>query len=175
MTQIFKINTDKISENQFFQRHQRSKTTSLITVRRLSKIKSMKTKNIFAFILIIAASLTGCKKYENGPVISLRSKTERVSNTWKVESYTINGSDYTSILNNINYTETYTKDGKYSYSSSLGSSSGTWEFQSNKMQIKRSGASGQATDLNILRLKEKEFWYYYLDNSDRHEIHLKEK
>lgn len=135
----------------------------------------MTTKNIFSIILIIGTSLTGCKKYEDGPALSLRSKTARVANTWKVESYTINGFDNTSSLTSINYTETYDKDGNYSYNSSLGSGSGKWEFQSDKEQIKRSGVAGQSTEtLFILRLKEKEFWYYFLDGNNRHEIHLAE-
>jgi len=135
----------------------------------------MITKNIFFSILIIGASLMGCKKYPEGPALSLRSKTARVANTWKVESYTINGVDNTSALKSINYTETYDKDGNYSYNSSLGTGSGKWEFQSSKEQIKRSGASGQSTEtLFILRLKEREFWYYYLNGNDRHEVHLAE-
>lgn len=135
----------------------------------------MTTKNIFFIILIIGASLMGCKKYPEGPALSLRSKTARVANTWKIESYTINGVDNTSALKNINYTETYDKDGNYSYNSSLGTGSGKWEFQSGKEQIKRSGVSGQSSEtLFILRLKEREFWYYYLDGNDRHEVHLAE-
>ena len=135
----------------------------------------MTTKNIFFIILIISASLTSCKKYEEGPALSLRSKTARVANTWKVVSYTINGVDNTSFLTSINYTETYDKDGNYSYNSSAGTGLGKWEFQSDKEQIKRSGVSGQSTEtLEILRLKEKKFWYYYLDGNDRHEIHLEE-
>ena len=136
---------------------------------------TMTTKNIFSIILIIGASLTGCKKYEEGPALSLRSKTARVANTWKVESFTINGVDNTSSLTSINYTETFDKDGNYSYNSSAGTGSGKWEFQSDNEQIKRSGVSGQSTEtLYILRLKEREFWYYYLDGNDRYEIHLEE-
>lgn len=135
----------------------------------------MKTKTIIACALLIGALFTGCKKYENGPALSLRSKTARVANTWKVESYTENGTDLTSLLTNINYTETYDKNGGYSYNSSVGSGSGKWEFQSGKETIKRSGVSGQSSEtLYILRLTEKEFWYYVLDGNDREEIHLRE-
>ncbi len=137
--------------------------------------KTMKTKIIFYLILILGLSFTGCKKYEEGPALSLRSKTARVANTWKVELFTINGIDNTSALTSINYSETYDKDGNYSYNSSIGTGSGKWEFQSNKEQIKRSGVSGQSTEtLYILRLKEKEFWYYYLDGNNKFEIHLAE-
>lgn len=135
----------------------------------------MTIKNFFPIIFILGATLTGCKKYEDGPGLSFRSKAARVSNTWEVESYTINGLDNTSSLKNLNYTETYDKDGNCSYNSSAGSGSGKWEFQSDKEQIKRSGLSGQSSEtLYILRLKENEFWYYYLDGNDRHEFHLTE-
>ena len=135
----------------------------------------MSTKNIFACMLILGASLIGCKKYEEGPALSFRSKTARVSNTWKVMSYTINSADNTPFLTSINYTETYDKDGNYSYNSTLDAGAGKWEFQADKEQIKRSGVSGQPTEtLYILRLKEKEFWYYFLDGNDKHEIHLQE-
>ncbi len=40
--------------------------------------------------------LSGCKKYPEGPLISFRSKTERVSNTWKFSNCKINGVDATS-------------------------------------------------------------------------------
>ena len=136
----------------------------------------MTTKKIFSIILIMSASLMGCKKYEDGPALSLRSKTARVANTWKVESYTINGADNTSSFTSVNYTETYDKDGNYAYASSVGSGSGKWEFQADKEQIKRSGVSGQSSEtLYILRLKEREFWYYIMEGSDRHEIHLTEQ
>lgn len=131
---------------------------------------------LFLFAGLTCTSLSRCKKYEEGPAISFRSKTARVANTWKVESYTVNGVDRTSTLNNINYTETYDKDGNYSYSSTLGSGSGKWEFQSGKEQIKRSGVSGQSSEtLIILKLKQKEFWYYYMDGNDKNEIHLAEQ
>lgn len=135
----------------------------------------MKIKIIYTCIVIVTASIIGCKKYEEGPILSLRSKTARVANTWKVESFTMNGSDFTSTFTSINYTETYDKDGNYSYNSSAGSGSGKWVFESDKEQIKRSGVSGQSSaTLYILRLKEREFWYYYMNGNDRHEFHLKE-
>lgn len=133
----------------------------------------MKTKNILFGILVIASSLTSCKKYPDGPTISLRSRTERVANTWKMEQVMLNGSDVTSTFTNINYTETYDKSGNYSYSSTVGSGSGKWSFENKDTQIKRQGVSGQSTlDLTILRLKEKSFWYKYADGNDNYEFHL---
>jgi hypothetical protein len=133
----------------------------------------MKTKNILFGIIVIASSLTSCKKYPDGPSISFRSRIERVANTWKMEQVMLNGSDVTSNFTNINYTETYDKSENYSYSSTVGSGSGKWSFENNDMQIKRQGVSGQSTlDLTILRLKENSFWYKYTDGNDSYEFHL---
>lgn len=131
--------------------------------------------SLFFLSLILIVSLSSCKKYENGPSLSFRSRTARLENNWKVASYTINGIDFTTALTSINYTESYDKDGNYAYSSSVDSGSGKWAFQSDDEQIKRSGVSGQSSvDLFILKLKVRDFWYYFLDGNDRHEIHLVE-
>lgn len=119
--------------------------------------------------------IASCGKYEDGPGLSLRSKTARVSNTWKVEQYLYNGADQTSTFHGLlpNYRETYDKDGNYSFSYDGNSGSGRWEFQNDKLEIKRSGVSSQSSEtLVILRLKEKEFWYYIMDGNDKEEVHM---
>ncbi len=134
----------------------------------------MKTKISFLAILfiMIAVPIThSCKKYPDGPVVSLRSRAERVANTWKVENYKINGGDYTSLISN--YTETYTKNGAFSYSWGILNGSGSWSFQNKDMEIKLNGVDGQASrTLFIQKLEEKSFWYYYMDGNDKHELHL---
>jgi hypothetical protein len=136
-------------------------------------------KNVYRFsfmvmLLVLLTSTEACKKYEDGPLLSLRSRTERVSNTWKVENYKVNGTDYTSLV--ANYTETYSKDGNYSYSWGVLSGSGTWKFQNKDAEIKLTGISNQDDHvLVILKLEEKSFWYYYLDGNDRYEFHFIQK
>ena len=44
--------------------------------------------------------ITSCKKYPDGPEFSLRTRKERLANTWKVDNYKINGTDFTSLLAN---------------------------------------------------------------------------
>lgn len=79
----------------------------------------------------------------------------------------------TTAYTSLSYTETYDKEGVYSYNSTLGGGSGKWAFESNDAIIKRNGVSGQSTaDLNILRLKEKSFWYTIQDGKDLYEFHL---
>lgn len=137
----------------------------------------MKTKItallIFVSILIIP-TFQSCQKYSDGPVISLRTRTERVANTWKVDNYKKNGTDYTSLV--TNYSETFTKSGDYSFSWGIISGTGKWEFQNSDKQIKLNGIDNQSSQtLNILKLEEKEFWYYYMDGNDKKEFHMIQK
>lgn len=133
-------------------------------------------KNMRILLLaVLVIPFASCKKYEEGPGLSLRSRTARVANTWKVEYYSINGNDQTSAFNTLtpNYREVYDKDGNYSFSFDGNSGSGRWEFQNNDLEIKRSGVSSQSSEtLFILKLKEKEFWYQLKDGSDTQEVHL---
>ena len=136
----------------------------------------MKTrKKLFLPALIIAGliitTIQSCKKYPDGPLISFRSRTERVANTWKVDNYKKNGSDYTSLV--TEYSETFTKDHNYSYSWSQLSGTGTWEFQNSDKEIRLTGTHNQDDyTLVILKLEEKEFWYYYMDGNDKKEFHM---
>src|SRR4051812_28318718 len=77
-------------------------------------LKIIYMKNKVTLLIILLAGITipaiqSCKKYSEGPALSFRSKTERVANTWKIDNYKVNGSDYTSLV--AGYVETYSKDG----------------------------------------------------------------
>ena len=135
----------------------------------------MKIKNNLAVIIVLTGlvllGFQSCKKYPDGPMISLTSRTARVANTWKVDNYKINGTDYTSLVSG--YTESYTKGGGYSYSWSLLSGTGTWAFQNNDAEIRITGTENQSSvTLFILKLEEKQFWYYIMDGSDKKEYHM---
>ncbi|MDZ4664053.1 MAG: hypothetical protein SGJ15_04190 [Bacteroidota bacterium] len=134
----------------------------------------MKTKISIVLILmglIIIPSIQSCKKYAEGPSVSLRTRTERVSNSWKVENYKVNGTDFTSLVSS--YNETYSKDGAYSYSWGILNGTGKWAFQNKDTEIKLNGTDGQASrTLFILKLEEKSFWYYYMDGNNKNELHL---
>lgn len=124
---------------------------------------------LFAFMILF--SVQSCKKYEDGPEFSFASRTERVANTWKVDNYKVNGTDYTSLVSS--YNETFTNKGAYSYTWGVLNGSGTWAFQNKDSEIKLTGGDGQASRvLFIQKLEEKAFWYYYMDGNDKHEMHL---
>lgn len=134
----------------------------------------MKTK-ISLFLILLAGlmipTIQGCKKYQDGPLLSLHSRAERVANTWKVDNYKENGNDYTSLV--AGYTETYSKEGAYSYSWGSLAGTGTWAFQNNDAEIRITGTSNQSSvTLTILKLEEKQFWYYYMDGNDKKEFHM---
>ena len=138
----------------------------------------MKNKTKFALFTIIIVFMLpvmqSCKKYPDGPMISLISRTDRVANTWKVDNYKLNGTDYTSLV--TNYSETYSKSGAYSYEWGLISGSGTWAFQNNDANIAITGTDNQSSvTLVILKLEAKEFWYYYMDGTDKKEYHMIQK
>ena len=132
----------------------------------------MKSKIIIC--IAIAASLAACKKYPDGPSVSIRTRTERVSHTtWKMEKVLENGSDVTSFYTGINYLETYAKDGTFTYSSTGGSGTGKWAFENKDTQIKRNGVNGQSSDdITILELKQTALWYKFTDGNDTYEFHL---
>jgi hypothetical protein len=126
---------------------------------------------LFVFAGLAITTFEGCKKYPEGPAFSLRTRTQRVANTWKVENYKVNGNDYTSLV--ADYTETFSKDGNYSYSWGNFSGTGTWNFENSDQEIQLNGISNQSSyRMIILKLEEKTFWYYYMDGNDRKEFHM---
>ena len=46
--------------------------------------------------LVMVLSMASCKKYEEGPAISLTSRSERVANTWTIDRAIADGNDVTS-------------------------------------------------------------------------------
>ncbi len=142
------------------------------------------------YCLLILATLfviSGCK-YDEGPLISLRSKRKRVINSWKYdvvkrnELNVTNGSPEFSII----YSESsigFGENGRFStiiaYNDSLTNfpvqHDGSWEFSEEKEQIimffdAPYPLSGETQTWDISKLREKDLWteeqfgdnrYYY--------------
>ncbi len=135
----------------------------------------MKNKQKLAILIIFAGLMVfgsqSCKKYPDNDHLSLETRTERVANNWKVDSYKINGVDFTSLVSN--YTETYTKSGDYSFQWGILSGTGTWTFQNDDAEVRITGIGAlPSVTLVILKLEEKEFWYYYMDGNTKKEFHM---
>lgn len=146
-------------------------------------------KRLLSILTVIVVFASACKKYEDGPAISLRSRKERVANTWVYEKIIKNGEDVTSqTVYNIAYQAryTFTKSGGASLSfvdlPLFEPINGSWGFSNNDEQIFISfdGIEGTAR-WEILRLKENELWYrltgkdplYSGNGTDEFECHLR--
>lgn len=132
---------------------------------------------LLLFAVIVGISFTSCKKYEDGPRISLASKKARLVHKWKLQTKLSNGLSMPIYDAEENYME-FLKDGKMIYSSSgVGvTSSSTWEFNSDKSGIiltsARAGSSlSDVITYTILRLKKDELWLEYNDVLSRTEYH----
>lgn len=135
-------------------------------------------KSVVAVILVLG--FAACKKYEDGPLISIIPKAERVANTWIVEKAY---SDNQDVTEDYDQYELYlTKDGaaeltaKYTVFGTTFESqtNGTWEFTNDKENIKFDYQDDDFdSEYIILKLTEREFWLRQVGQDI--ELHLKEK
>jgi len=132
------------------------------------------TKKLLTLVILSGLMLIGfqsCSQYPDNSGITFVSKIDRVSKAWQLDNYKVNGTDYTSLM--TAYTETFTKQGTYSYQWGILGGTATWAFQNNDAEIKITEVSNVSTKtLVILKLEEKAFWYYYMDGNDKKEYHL---
>lgn len=127
--------------------------------------------------------LSGCKKYEEGPSLSLISKKERVANAWKLESYFENGVDKTSDAqtlfkdfllvidkNNMKYAKSFSALGLLPYGES-----GSWKFSSDKSSIEFTPDNTNISPYSwkIVKLKESSSGFSYTSNNVNYKLYLK--
>jgi hypothetical protein len=99
---------------------------------------------LFIFVFLILLADCGCKKYPQGPAISLRSKKSRLSQQWKLTQYYVDDSERT--VEFLQYYQTYqlniSKDGTmdvYTVSTlpatgqqHIVQTNGSWQFNDDK-------------------------------------------
>lgn len=153
-------------------------------------------------ILAISFALTSvvaCKKYENGPNMSLKSEEARLSRTWKVETahYSMftdtptNGEDQSLIWANFtiefNKNKTYEIENYNLDQSEKITETGTWEFTADQLKIKTVGNSkridlatniilseeSKHTTWRITKLSKKELWAWYQNQEDPPWVYMK--
>ena len=123
------------------------------------------TTALLTLAFLGSIALSSCSKYEDGPAFSLRSKKERVANTWRVESATNNGSDVTSAFDQYQLQMLSDGDATLAALYTLGEftfefeTNGTWTLESTG-EVLRLDFENNAADesYEILRLKEDELW-----------------
>lgn len=134
------------------------------------------------FVTITLFILSSCKKYPDGPSISLISKTERLSNSWKIAQALENDLDKTSDYQFAftDYNLIIEEDGDYSFSyKALGilpvSETGKWSFNDDKTKVIFDPSSNNNTnnEWKILKLMEEEVWLIDEENNGNTlELHL---
>ena len=124
--------------------------------------KSVLSLSLIAMIGLGALTTPSCKKYEEGPGISLMSKKARLTGTWKKDRYVY--SDNTEISANEDAEVEFKKDGTMILTSTNSffpfSISGTWEFSDNKERLTTKievFGSDETETAKIILLKNKEF------------------
>jgi len=124
-----------------------------------------KGKILLSFSAIVLLSVAGCQKYPDGPLVSARTKTERVANNWKVGQAFENGKDVTADYNR--YELSLTKSGGADLSVKfvvIGATfeyttNGTWSFVNSKEKLSFDYNNNDADGVyQILKLEEDEMW-----------------
>jgi hypothetical protein len=134
----------------------------------------LKRHKLLLVFIIAILSVSGCRKYPDGPAFTLLSKRWRLAEDWKKNKIYKNGTEITTeYLSTIKHESlNMDKSGNFSYTLVTNTGwleyGGTWSFNSDKSVIYFSYFLGQQsiTDGNlILRLKEHDMWLQFTTQS----------
>ncbi len=141
-------------------------------------MKQTRPLQILVGALLLTALTTGCKKYDEGPLISLTSRTERIANTWVIDNATADGGDVTSDFDN--YVLTMTTSGSATLLATYTvfgadftfDTNGTWTLQNDDEELVLDFENDAADGTyQIRRLTETQLWLHKV--GDDLELHLK--
>lgn len=131
---------------------------------------------VLSVALVGALTISSCRKYEEGPNISLRKKEARVTNNWRVESAQLNGTEVSADPYWTKQKHYMYRDGNYvvtiinPVTLEAKNLQGTWKLYDNdrKLALTTKNFSGNidsTNDYNILKLYNKQMWIRKTDNS----------
>ena len=129
---------------------------------------------LFAFAILV--SVSSCRKYEEGPNISLRTKKARITNNRRYESAQVDGVEVSSDPYFAKQKHYFYRDGKYiqtiidPITQEARNLQGNWVLYDNDKKIavtvKIPPANKDSTNnYSILKLFEKQMWLRTTDNS----------
>ncbi|WNJ21490.1 hypothetical protein [Pontibacter sp. G13] len=131
--------------------------------------------------LITGFAMNGCQKYEEGPLISFRSKTQRVTNNWVATEIYRNDLDET--LKYDLFSMVFTSGGEFTWTIQPSgglpvSITADWELARLDQEIKLTLDEDNALErellyLEIKRLTEDEMLIRYLIEGDYYDLVLK--
>jgi hypothetical protein len=121
--------------------------------------------------LMFVVFLFGCRKYPDGPELSLRTKKSRLENKWQVDKRFLNGVNIILGNDDLIYIE-FKKDGTFEKQVEDANGGpkpvrGTWEFTDRKKRLvistpaytSKIGSVPQKSEVcRILRLANDQFW-----------------
>ena len=138
----------------------------------------MKTLKLTTLLLALALifGFTSCK-YEDGPGISLRSKTARVAGEWIIEKTIDSDGDETTFTADESPVYKFEKDGtmeaSWTFLGTTSTTKYTWELTDSKKKISLTDVDdGEVTSDEILRLTNDEMW---IKDSDGDKIYFTTK
>jgi hypothetical protein len=128
----------------------------------------MKNSIIIRFCILLLL-FPACKKYEEGPSLSLQSKKTRLANTWKYEKILVNKIEKPLDPDDQKFRLTFEKEGlavkEVANASGPASFAGNWFWQNDKEKLKTifdytyfGNPVHEVAEYEILRLKNKELW-----------------
>jgi hypothetical protein len=137
----------------------------------------MKKYFLISLILFFSIFFEGCKKYEEGPLVSFRFRTTRISGKWRIESFTADGTDSMSCIYRYHLqgvwmlndhisrpyftitTDTYSYNGEYTtYDGHASIDFLVFSLQNNNIIINR-GDWVLSRTWTIIKLKEKKMMW----------------
>ena len=132
-----------------------------------------------AALVMIALAFASCKRYDDGPSLTLASKKSRISNDWVLDKYYAGDQDITTMATVQSVWSgtvwSIEKNGKYSVSGGW-VDTGTWSFTSKKGDVTFASSSGTTTDYVILKLESKSLWMEVLNSSGSYDkLYFKQK
>lgn len=121
----------------------------------------MKSPFLVLLTVLFVTANSSCGKYEDGPAISLRSRTKRLIGQWEMQNADIDGTNVTGFYTTFNVGI----NDNGSYTESIGllgfpaqNRSGNWEFTSSYEAIQISYDDLSLSNVQITRLAYNELW-----------------
>lgn len=106
-------------------------------------------------LFLAVSSLNSCKKYPDGPGLSLLTRKARMQGKWDLQQ--TEHADGTTTNDPYKYVLELKKGGTLTYTMGNISSDGQWAFSSDKSHVTFTGAGATGTFL-IRRLKNRQLW-----------------
>ncbi len=136
----------------------------------------MKNFMFIGLILLAITALNSCAKYDEGSNFSLLTAKGRMSNTWTLTKYEINGVDETNGSPGLEVE--FNKDYTFKRTFNIGflvSDNGKWSFTDGKSKIKLTKDDGTTESYEIIQLKSKDLKVQRFDGSSTYKYTFKGK